>query len=235
MSIRSNWSSPTSFSELPVRSGFEQVHRGQRARRVELGEDAVFEDILLSPRCIFGPHPSLCSQRWYIRIITSATLLLVASLSAQQPPTAQKPITAIQFDAPPPAPIPAFREEQQLWRAVATHDLTALRSLILLDFVYVSDKIENREQMLAGIGSCDPAHFNVIQPRAITATQDVAIITYRAGQDLGCGSGHKIGDVNVTSTWVNRDGQWLLQAHTETPSTVPLDPITEKFFNRQKK
>ena len=128
-----------------------------------------------------------------------------------------------------------FREELQLWKAVATHDLTALRSLILPDFVYVSDKIENREQMLAGIGTCDPGHNSFIQPMTITATQDVAIITYRASQDLGCCLGHKTGDVNVTSTWVKRDGQWLLQAHTETPTAVPLDPITERFFNRQKK
>ena len=156
-------------------------------------------------------------------------LLLVVSLSAQQP------MKAIQMDAPPPAPIPMFHEELSLWRAVAKHDIITLRSLISPDFVYVSDKVENREQVLAGIGSCDPAHFNFIEPRSIAVAEDVAIITYRAAQDLSCGSGHKPGDVNVTSTWVKRDGQWLLQAHTESPSTVPLDPRVEKLFNRPRK
>ena len=188
------------------------------------------------PKCIFGRIEFGLSEVVSIRIFTFFLFLLVAvPLSAQERPTTQKPIRAIQEDAPPPAPIPALRQEQQLWRAVTTHDLAALRSLILPDFVYVGGAIENREQILAGIGTCDPTHFSVIQPRAITPKEDVVIIAYRASQDLGCGQGHKTGDVNVTSTWVKRDGQWLLQAHTETPSNVPLDPRLEKLFNRQKK
>ena len=155
-------------------------------------------------------------------------LLLAVSLPAQQP------IKAIQMDGLPPAPVPMFHEELSLWQAVSKHDIITLRSLISPDFVYVGDKVENREQVLAGIGSCDPAHFSFIEPRGIAVTEDVAIITYRAGQDLSCGSGHRRGDVNVTSTWVKRDGRWLLQAHTESPSTVPLDPIVEKLLNRQK-
>lgn len=91
------------------------------------------------------------------------------------------------------------------------------------DFIYVGETIENREQVLASMGSCEPAKSSYLLPKSYVITPDVTIITYRTSKELSCGLGHKPGDVNVSSTWVKHDGQWLLRALTETRTAVPLE------------
>jgi Domain of unknown function (DUF4440) len=135
--------------------------------------------------------------------------------------------------APPPAPVPMFHEEMQLWKAVATHDLATLRAALAPDFAYLGAKRQDREQ-IAGIGACEPAKFSFLLPRSNAITPDVILITYRASQDFACTTGHKLGDVNVSSTWVKRDGKWLLQAHTESPSSEPLDPVLQRMLSRSR-
>jgi hypothetical protein len=93
--------------------------------------------------------------------------------------------------------------------------------MLMSDFVFVGETFEDREQTIANIGSCEPGKFGFLHPKSRMVTPDVAIITYRASHDLSCSSSHKPGDINASSTWVKRDGQWLLQMHTETPITTP--------------
>jgi hypothetical protein len=46
---------------------------------------------------------------------------------------------------------------------------------------------------------------------------DAAVIAYNANSEISCGEAHLKGSYNATTTWVRRDGKWLVQIHTEIP------------------
>jgi hypothetical protein len=46
---------------------------------------------------------------------------------------------------------------------------------------------------------------------------DAAVIAYSGSSVIVCGESHLTSNFNATTTWVRRDGKWLVQMHTEIP------------------
>jgi hypothetical protein len=145
----------------------------------------------------------------------TALLLALAPVLAQLHP--DKPF----IGGPPPAPVPMLREEMKLWRSLQTRDLTSFQSMLAPDFAFVGHTIQNRDQALSGISSCKLSRFSFVYPKGRMVTPDLVVLTYNGIRDATCGSGHLPADFNASSVWVRRDGQWLLELHTETPNAKP--------------
>ena len=47
------------------------------------------------------------------------------------------------------------------------------------------------------------------------------VFAYRVKEDITCGKNNLSGDYIASTTWVRRNGKWLAQIHTETPTTKP--------------
>jgi hypothetical protein len=155
--------------------------------------------------------------------ILLALIATGTALSAQQSPIpalhdpgAPHP-TELKESSAPPDTIPLLFKEISFLRASRTHDLVALRSILLPDFIFIGEKIEDREQILGNIDRCALGKSTLVHPRELLITPDIAIVTYSTSQGLACVSLPRPNDVNVSSTWVKREGQWLLQARSETP------------------
>jgi uncharacterized protein (TIGR02246 family) len=145
-----------------------------------------------------------------VAILLVATLApTTAPIQAQQIPTAQDIETA-EMDL-------LFIQEIKLWKALQSHDLVTFNSLLLPDFIEVEKSIQTREQILANLNACTLVSFNVHNHQTRVLSPDAAVIAYNANSEISCGESHLKGSYNATTTWVRRDGKWLVQIHTEIP------------------
>ena len=54
-----------------------------------------------------------------------------------------------------------------------------------------------------------------------TLSPDAVVLSYVGSTETTCGESHLSGTYNATTTWVRRNGRWLVQIHTETPILRP--------------
>ncbi|MGD0444573.1 MAG: nuclear transport factor 2 family protein [Edaphobacter sp.] len=126
--------------------------------------------------------------------------------------------------AQPPAPDPIgtepdfiFIQELNLWRTLQNHDLATFHALLLPDFLYIQKAIQTREQIMDNLNTCTLSNFKFRNHQLRMITPDIAILAYTASSETTCGESHLAGSYNATTTWVRRDGKWLVQIHTEVP------------------
>ena len=81
----------------------------------------------------------------------------------------------------------------------------------------VEKTIQNREQILANLNACTLASLTFTTIRRGCFSPDAAVIAYNANSEITCGDSRLKGNYNATTTWVRRDGKWLVQIHTEIP------------------
>jgi hypothetical protein len=153
--------------------------------------------------------------------LTFILTLLAASITAapiatpaQQTPT---PHTTIPNDLDPSGMDLIFIQEMRMWQALQAHDLVTLQSLLLPDFIEVEKNIWTRDQTLANLNACTLVTFNLHNHQVRVLSPDIAVIAYTGSNELTCGQTHLTGSYNATTTWVRRDGKWLVQIHTEIP------------------
>jgi uncharacterized protein (TIGR02246 family) len=137
-------------------------------------------------------------------------ILLAASVS---PVLAQQVGAAKEIDAEPDF---IFIQEIQWWKALQNHDLAAFHALLLPDFLDVEKTIQTREQIMESLNTCTLVSFKMRNHQLRMLSPDAAVITYSRSSETICGESHLTGDYNATTTWVRRDGKWLVQIHTET-------------------
>lgn len=150
--------------------------------------------------------------------------------TAEQVPTPQAIVsqpttTAIVVAAAPAAPVPdnsaiddyIFIQEMRMWQALQAHDLVTLQALFLPDFVEVEKSILNREQVMANLNTCTLVGFNMHNHQTRVLSSDAIVIAYSGSNEFTCGEGHLKGNYNATTTWVLRNGRWVVQIHTEIP------------------
>ena len=138
-------------------------------------------------------------------------LMLAAMLT---PALAQTPAS------PPPIgtePDFIFIQEINLWSALQNHDLATFQSLLLPDFLYVEKNIQTREQIMDNLNTCTLSRFKFRNHQLRMITPDIAVLAYTASSETTCGESRLSGSYNATTTWVRRDGKWLVQLHTEIP------------------
>jgi hypothetical protein len=108
-----------------------------------------------------------------------------------------------------------FIQEIKLWKSLQSHDLGAFGALLLPDFLEVENNIQTRDQTIANLNTCVLVSFNIHNHQTRMLSPDAAVIAYNANSEVACGTSHLKGSYNATTTWVRRDGRWMVQMHTE--------------------
>ena len=139
-------------------------------------------------------------------------MLLAASVT---PVLAQQTTAAKDIDTEPDF---IFIQEINWWKALQNHDLAAFHALLLPDFLDVEKTIQTREQIMENLNTCTLVSFKIRNHQLRVLSPDAAVVTYSRSSETACGESHLTGDYNATTTWVRRDGKWLVQIHTETPA-----------------
>jgi uncharacterized protein (TIGR02246 family) len=147
----------------------------------------------------------------------------LAQQTTTQQATAQSTTTEQTTAAPALGTEPDFLfiQELNLWKALQNHDLAAFQALLLPDFLDVEKTIQTRDQIMANLGTCTLVSSKIRNHQLRMLSPDAAVLTYSRSSETTCGESHLTGDYNATTTWVRRDGKWLVQIHTETPAAKP--------------
>jgi hypothetical protein len=162
---------------------------------------------------IFTPAPrrqSLAQQ--------TMTQQTMAQQTMTQQTTAQQTTRAPDLDTEPDF---LFIQELNLWKALQSHEMAAFQAFLLPDFLDVERIIQTRDQVMANLGACTLVSSKIRNHQLRMLSSDAAVLIYSRSSETTCGASHLIGDYNATTTWVRRDGKWLVQIHTETPAAKP--------------
>jgi Domain of unknown function (DUF4440) len=121
--------------------------------------------------------------------------------------------------APEPGSEPdfIFIQELKMWEALQSHSLATFQSLLMPDFIDVERTIQTRDQILENLNTCTLVSFHFHNHQTWMFSPDAAVIAYTADTEVVCGESHLKGSYNATTTWVRRDGKWMVQIHTENP------------------
>jgi len=111
--------------------------------------------------------------------------------------------------------------EKSSWTAWGKHDVKAFGNLVTEDAVSVfSDGTSalGREKILADVGShtCRLKSFNFSDASVRQPSEDTAILTYTAAQDLTCGEVRSPPKILVSTVYVRQDGKWRWLNYQET-------------------
>jgi hypothetical protein len=143
--------------------------------------------------------------------------LLLAILTALTA-TAQSP-------TPAPAPVEIVNLEQHLWTTMAEGDFATVRSLFARDFIQVDTKIEAVDSLLITLKHCKLESYELRDLQVRILSPDSALTAYHVLNTFNCGTEDKPQvknyDNNSITVWVRqpKTTKWLVQAHTETPTT----------------
>jgi hypothetical protein len=138
-------------------------------------------------------------------------LLLAASFTVV---LAQQTAAAKDIDTEPDF---IFIQEIGMWRALQAHNLGAFEAMLLPDYIEVEKTIQTRDQLMANLNICTVVSFRLRNHQTRMLSPDAAVIAYSGSSEITCGESHLASNYNATTTWVRRDGKWLIQMHTEIP------------------
>jgi uncharacterized protein (TIGR02246 family) len=145
-------------------------------------------------------------------------LLLMLLAASVTPVLAQQTTAAKDIDTEPDF---IFIQEINWWKALQNHDLAAFHAMLMPDFLDIEKTIQTREQIMESLNTCALVSFKIRNHQLRVLSPDAAVVTYSRSSETACGESHLTGDYNATTTWVRRDGKWLVQIHTETPAAKP--------------
>jgi hypothetical protein len=138
-------------------------------------------------------------------------MMLAASVT---PVLAQQTTAAKDIDTEPDF---IFIQEIGMWRTLQAHNLGAFEAMLLPDYIEVEKTIQTREQLMANLNICTVVSFKLRNHQTRMLSPDAAVIAYSGSSEITCGESHLASNYNATTTWVRRDGKWLIQMHTEIP------------------
>jgi uncharacterized protein (TIGR02246 family) len=143
-------------------------------------------------------------------------ILVLALLAASVTPVFAGQVTTAQNLDPSGMDV-IFLQEIGMWRALQSHDLVAFQSLLLPDYIEVEKTIQTRDQIMANLNTCNLVSFKMRNHQVRVLSPDAAVVAYSGSSEITCGQSHLLSNYNATTTWVRREGKWLVQMHTEIP------------------
>ena len=141
-------------------------------------------------------------------------MLLASSVTPATAKNTQQTTAASDLDTEPDF---IFIQEIAMWKALQSHNLGAFESLLLPDYIEVEKTIQTRDQLMANLNACTIVSFKLRSHQTRMLSADSAVIAYTGSSEIACGESHIASSYNATTTWVRRDGKWLVQLHTESP------------------
>ena len=133
-------------------------------------------------------------------------------------------VTAVA-QSPAPAPVEIVNLEQHLWTTMAEGDFATVRNLFTRDFIQVDDKIQAVDSLLITLKHCKLESYELRDLQVRILSTDSALTAYHVVNTFNCGTEDKPQvknyDNNSITVWVRQPNttRWLVQAHTETPTT----------------
>ena len=127
--------------------------------------------------------------------------------------------------SPTPAPVEIVNLEQHLWTTMAEGDFATVRSLFAKDFIQVDDKVQAVDSLLITLKHCKLQSYELRDLQVRILSPDSALTAYHVVNTFICGTEDKPRernyDNNSITVWVRQPNttKWLVQAHTETPTT----------------
>lgn len=99
-------------------------------------------------------------------------------------------------------------------------NFTALENLMVPEYFELSQTFMNREQVFAMLrrvkeSGCRVQPVKMKDARVTFLAPDVATVVYRASQTGTCYSRTFTAEANISTLWVQRDGRWQAQMHSE--------------------
>ena len=157
-----------------------------------------------------GTHERRIGRSHYNPTMRVLALILALSAFAQAQPATE------------PAPIEVVHLEQHLWKTMAEENFATVRKLFTPDFIEVDSHIAALDTLLVTLQQCKLTSYELRDLEVRILGPDSAMTAYHAVSTFDCGTeakpDHHNFDNNSTTVWVRRSGQWLVQAHTETPA-----------------
>ncbi len=98
------------------------------------------------------------------------------------------------------------------------HDSAGIASTFAPDFVYVGGDAMTSgvDATIKALMGCEVTSYRIAESTLMQLSTDVAVLITRQQQTITC-SGHPLPPVmNMTDTYVKRNGRWLILIHTET-------------------
>jgi hypothetical protein len=125
-----------------------------------------------------------------------------------------------------PAPVEIVNLEQHLWTTMAEGDFATVRNLFARDFIQVDDRIQAVDSLLITLKHCKLESYELRDLQVRILSPDSALTAYHVVNTFNCGTADKPQtknyDNNSITVWVRQPNttKWLVQAHTETPTTL---------------
>jgi Domain of unknown function (DUF4440) len=124
-----------------------------------------------------------------------------------------------------PAPVEIVNLEQNLWTTMAEGNFSTVRSLFAKDFIQVNEKIQAADAILVNLRHCRLESYELRDLQVRILSPDSALTAYRVVDTFNCGTEDnpqvRNYDNNSITVWVRQPNtkKWLVQAHTESPTT----------------
>jgi uncharacterized protein (TIGR02246 family) len=112
-------------------------------------------------------------------------------------------------------------EETKLIRAIKMKDKAAIAEMLADETTSITitrGRQTTTSEIVAGLEKISFSDYKISEPKAISVTADVAILTYKFSWTGGAtGQEPTTTTVYATSVWRKRDGQWRSIFYQETP------------------
>jgi hypothetical protein len=160
--------------------------------------------------------------------------LLLPVLLAILPPAQISSQTPPQTSDSAPAPIEIVTQEQHLWTTFAEGDFNTVRSLFTPDYIQVDSNIQALDTTLIFLKHCKLTSYELSDLQVRILTPDSALTAYHVLSSFTCNSAASHGgpeiktfNNNSLTVWIRHSptAKWLAQAHTETPTNTPAQPV----------
>ncbi len=125
-----------------------------------------------------------------------------------------------------PASVEIVTLEQNFWTTMAEGSFATVSSLFTKDFIQVNEKIQAADGILVNLKHCRLESYELRDLQVRVLSPDSALTAYHVVDRFNCGTEDnpqiRNGDNNSITVWVRQPNtkKWLVQAHTETPTTL---------------
>src|SRR3954454_24315659 len=166
-------------------------------------------------------NPARLSKRSGRVMKTISILLLSAMLIAAAPSRQATPVSAARDIA---------ATEKSMWEMWKRKDAASFGNLLADDFydVYLSGEVAGKRELLKGFNDADLIDYRLGAMKTVALSSDVRLLTYRAHVHGRVAKKELEYDVDVTSVWAIRRGQWKSVFYRENlvPKALPWQALS---------
>ena len=160
---------------------------------------------------------SLVPRCWYWN---TGAICLGLFLALAAGPTASGQVKKASDKAPSAAAKEIIAREIALQKSEIDLNFAALEKLMVPEYFELSQSFMSRDQVFAMLrrlseSGCRIQPVKMKDTRVTFLSADIATVVYRATQTGTCYSRTFTVDANISTLWIQRDGRWQAEMHSE--------------------